>query len=164
MTLCIDVQVAKGLTPTELPDVESFESWVKAALAGAQYACVEGLELSLRIVDEAEIQDLNNRFRGKNKPTNVLSFPFDIPPGLTAEDCPMLGDIVICQSVVEREAIEQAKTQTAHWAHMVIHGCLHLIGYDHIEDDEAEEMENLERRILASLRYPDPYGLLETIP
>jgi len=85
----------------------------------------------------------------------VLSFPFEMPPGIPLE---LLGDLIICVGVVEQEAKEQEKTTEAHWAHMVIHGCLHLLGYDHIKDDEAEEMEALERDLLASLGYPDPYA------
>ena len=94
-------------------------------------------------------------YRGKDKPTNVLSFPFECPPGV--EDFPLLGDLIICRQVVEQEASEQQKTLESHWAHMVIHGSLHLLGYDHIEDDEAEEMEALEKEFMQALNYPDPY-------
>ncbi|MGL5337628.1 MAG: rRNA maturation RNase YbeY, partial [Aeromonas veronii] len=93
-------------------------------------------------------------YRGKDKPTNVLSFPFEAPPGL---ELPLLGDLVICRQVVEREAEEQGKPLMAHWAHMVVHGSLHLLGYDHIEDEEAEEMEALERDIMQELGFADPY-------
>ncbi|MBV1960310.1 MAG: rRNA maturation RNase YbeY [Oleibacter sp.] len=116
-------------------------------------------ELTVRLVSEEESQTLNHEYRGKEKPTNVLSFPFDAPPEVPIE---LLGDLIICIDVVEREADEQNKTTEAHWAHMVVHGCLHLLGYDHIKDDEAEEMEALERTILASLGYSDPY--LEPTP
>ena len=88
------------------------------------------------------------------KPTNVLSFPFEAPPGI---ELPLLGDLIICRQVVEQEAEEQGKTVEAHWAHMVVHGTLHLLGYDHIEDEEAEEMEALEAEIMLALGYPDPY-------
>ena len=110
--------------------------------------------MTVRIVDEAESNELNLTYRGKDKPTNVLSFPFEAPPGL---ELPLLGDLVICRQVVEREAQEQGKPLMAHWAHMVVHGSLHLLGYDHIEDEEAEEMEALERDIMQELGFADPY-------
>ena len=113
-------------------------------------------ELTIRLVDEAEGRELNHTWRQKDYATNVLSFPADIPDGLL--DMPLLGDLVICVPVVEREAREQGKTLEAHWAHLVIHGCLHLLGYDHLEDEEAEEMEALERELLAELGHPDPYA------
>lgn len=105
-------------------------------------------------MDEAESRDLNNTYRGKDKPTNVLSFPFEAPPEV---ELPLLGDLIICRQVVEREAAEQEKTVEEHWAHMVVHGSLHLLGYDHIEDSEAEEMEALETEIMQSMGYADPY-------
>jgi probable rRNA maturation factor len=111
--------------------------------------------VTIRIVDEVESNDLNLTYRGKDKPTNVLSFPFECPPGV--EDFPLLGDLIICRQVVEQEASEQQKTLESHWAHMVIHGSLHLLGYDHIEDDEAEEMEALEKEFMHTLNFPDPY-------
>ena len=111
-------------------------------------------EVTVRIVDEAESNELNLTYRGKDKPTNVLSFPFEAPPGL---ELPLLGDLVICRQVVEREAEEQGKPLMAHWAHMVVHGSLHLLGYDHIDDEEAEEMEQLERDIMQELGFADPY-------
>ena len=111
--------------------------------------------MTIRIVDEAESNDLNLTYRGKDKPTNVLSFPFECPPGV--EDFPLLGDLIICRQVVEQEASEQQKTLESHWAHMVIHGSLHLLGYDHIEDAEAEEMEALEKEFMQALNFPDPY-------
>ena len=113
-------------------------------------------EFAVRIVDAEEGQTLNRDYRNKDYATNVLSFEADIPPGLL--DIPLLGDLVICAPVVEREANEQGKNLQAHWAHLVIHGCLHLQGYDHLEDDEAEAMEALERQLLAQLGYPDPYA------
>ncbi len=116
----------------------------------------EPSELTIRLVDEPEGRELNRDYRGKDYATNVLSFPAEIPEGLL--DIPLLGDLVICVPVVAREAAEQGKALEAHWAHLVIHGCLHLLGYDHLEDEEAEEMEDLERQLLASLGYPDPYA------
>ena len=118
-------------------------------------------ELTIRLVDEAEGRELNSTWRHKDYATNVLSFPADVPEGpdgVPLLDIPLLGDLVICVPVVEREAAEQGKALQAHWAHLVIHGCLHLLGYDHIDDDEAEEMESLERQLLAELGHPDPYA------
>ncbi|MGL4679992.1 MAG: rRNA maturation RNase YbeY, partial [Plesiomonas shigelloides] len=110
---------------------------------------------TIRIVDEEESHHLNLTYRGKDKPTNVLSFPFEAPPGI---ELPLLGDLIICRQVVEAEAVEQQKELSAHWAHMVVHGSLHLLGYDHIEDEEAEEMESLETEIMQEMGYPDPYA------
>lgn len=134
----------------ELPSEAQFECWVSAALSTQ----VDEGELCIRIVTPEESQNLNHTYRGKDKPTNVLSFPFEVP-----EEVPLnlLGDLVICAEVVAKEAIEQEKPLFDHWAHMVVHGCLHLIGFDHINDAEAEEMENLERQILATLDIADPY-------
>jgi probable rRNA maturation factor len=116
-------------------------------------------ELVLRIVDEAESASLNQRFRQREGPTNVLAFPAgDVP--VPDEALPPLGDIVICAPVVAREAEAQSKRLEAHWAHIVIHGCLHLIGYDHIGDTDAAEMETRERELLADLGYSDPYTSL----
>ncbi|KZZ01944.1 rRNA maturation RNase YbeY [Oleibacter sp. HI0075] len=136
-----------------MPTEEQLTLWASTALEGRTE--FEEPELTIRLTDEEESQALNSEYRGKDKPTNVLSFPFEMPPGIPLE---LLGDLVICVGVVEQEAKEQEKTTEAHWAHMVIHGCLHLLGYDHIKDDEAEEMEALERDLLASLGYPDPYA------
>ena len=133
-----------------LPSEADFRRWLEAVLLQFQPES----EVTIRVVDEAESHDLNLTWRGKDKPTNVLSFPFEAPPGI---ELPLLGDLVICRQVVEQEAAEQEKAPEAHWAHMVIHGTLHLLGYDHIEDDEAEEMESLETEIMLALGYPDPY-------
>ncbi len=133
------------------PAESDFRRWCELALRQRS----ADSELTIRLVDEEEGRELNRTWRHKDYPTNVLSFPADVPEGLL--DIPLLGDLVICVPVVEREAIEQGKAADAHWAHLVIHGCLHLLGYDHLEDAEAEEMENLERDLLAELGYPDPY-------
>lgn len=114
----------------------------------------ESSEVTIRIVDEAEMTELNETYRHKSGPTNVLSFPFDAPIELEVK---LLGDIVICASVVNKEAKAQGKSSDAHWAHMVVHGILHLQGYDHIEDDEAEVMEALEINLLQQLGYTNPY-------
>lgn len=133
-----------------VPPAAAFEQWIRAALAGER----EQAEVSLRIVDADEITALNRQYRGKDYATNVLSFPADLPAEL---GLPLLGDIVICAGVVEREAIEQNKPAAAHWAHMIVHGTLHLLGYDHIDDDEAEVMETREIDILQTLDFPNPY-------
>ncbi|RDL43908.1 rRNA maturation RNase YbeY [Marinomonas piezotolerans] len=146
--LDLDLQLACALQ-TELPSETQFHAWCVAALPKD---CE--FEMTIRIVDEAESQALNHEYRGKDKPTNVLSFPFEVPDGI---ELPLLGDLVICRQVVEQEAIEQRKDLSHHWAHMVVHGVLHLCGYDHIKDDDAEEMEALETKILASMSIPDPY-------
>lgn len=133
-----------------LPSETTFQNWLEAFLPQFQSES----EITIRIVDIAESQYLNLTYRGKDKPTNVLSFPFEAPENITL---PLLGDLIICRQVVEKEAIEQQKNQDAHWAHMVIHGCLHLLGYDHLTDFEAEEMETIETEIMQKLGYPDPY-------
>jgi probable rRNA maturation factor len=112
----------------------------------------------VRIVDEQESAELNEQYRHKQGPTNVLSFPFECPPGVELN---LLGDLVICAPVVQREAQQQQKQELAHWAHMVVHGTLHLLGYDHLQQDEAEAMENREIRIMEDLGYSDPYRLNE---
>jgi probable rRNA maturation factor len=148
MELELDIQNASG--DATIPSDAEFETWISAALAGE----LEQAEVSLRIVDSAEITELNHQYRDKNYATNVLSFPADLPEELGLF---LLGDIVICAEVVAREALEQHKTRDAHWAHMVVHGTLHLLGYDHIDDDEAEVMEGREIEILNRLNFPNPY-------
>lgn len=133
-----------------LPTAEQIEQWATAAVQPQS----DEVEMTVRIVDEAESHALNLNYRGKDRPTNVLSFPFECPDEV---ELPLLGDLVICRQVVEREAQEQDKPLMAHWAHMVVHGSLHLLGYDHIEDDEAEEMESLETQIMTGLGFEDPY-------
>ena len=126
-----------------LPLRTDFVRWARAALVG-------GGEITIRLVDADEGQALNNEYRGKNYATNVLSFPYEVEPVTQ-------GDLVICPSVVAREAAEQNKPLDAHYAHLTVHGMLHLQGWDHENDDEAQEMEDEEREILAALGYPDPY-------
>ncbi|NIH15610.1 rRNA maturation RNase YbeY [Serratia symbiotica] len=145
----LDLQIACE-DSNNLPDETAFQRWLRAVLLKFK----EEAEVTVRLVDEAESNELNLTYRGKDKPTNVLSFQFEAPPGIVL---PLLGDLIICQQVVEQEAAEQGKTSEAHWAHMVVHGSLHLLGYDHIEEDAAEEMESLETEIMHGLDYPDPY-------
>ena len=149
----LDLQNALEQQPPGLPAEVEFQHWVEAAINKCA-ADRDGAQLTIRLVDEAEITELNATYRNKDKPTNVLSFPFEAPPGV---DIPLLGDIIICAAVVAREADEQNKPLKAHWAHMVIHGTLHLLGYDHIDDVEAEVMEGLEIALLGDLGYADPY-------
>lgn len=148
--LTLDVQHASSTDEPSLPSDDQLHSWALAALRNS----MPEAELSIRIVNEDESQSLNLQYRGKDKPTNVLSFPCELPESV---ELPLLGDLVICAQVVEREAEQQGKKLFAHWAHMVVHGTLHLLGYDHIEDGEAEEMEALETQIMADLGYPNPY-------
>ncbi|EFU67077.1 rRNA maturation RNase YbeY [Aggregatibacter segnis] len=147
--MIIDLQIACE-QESGLPTAEQIEQWATAAVQPQS----DEVEMTVRIVDEAESHELNLNYRGKDRPTNVLSFPFECPDEV---ELPLLGDLVICRQVVEREAQEQDKPVMAHWAHMVVHGSLHLLGYDHIEDDEAEEMESLEAQIMTGLGFADPY-------
>ena len=148
-SVLVDLQIATE-NIEGLPTEEQIVQWATGAVQP------EGneVEMTVRIVDEAESHELNLTYRGKDRPTNVLSFPFECPDEV---ELPLLGDLVICRQVVEREAAEQEKPLMAHWAHMVVHGCLHLLGYDHLEDDEAEEMESLETQIMQGLGFDDPY-------
>lgn len=148
----LDLQVA-----SDAPDLPAFDDlllWAGTALAGRQVPA----SLTIRLVDDPEIRQLNHDYRGKDAPTNVLSFPFEAPPGIDDPDVQaLLGDLIICAPLVTREAAEQAKPVRHHWAHLVIHGTLHLLGYDHLDPAEADVMEALERRLLAQLDMPDPY-------
>lgn len=144
----IDVQYA--VSADGIPAEESIRQWVEQALP-AEYASAE---LTVRIVDEAEITALNRQYRGKDGPTNVLSFPYEAMAGVDAK---LLGDVVICAPVVTSEAVVQHKLLEAHWAHIVIHGVLHLLGYGHHKEDDANRMETTETGLLAGLGYANPY-------
>jgi len=135
-----------------VPAASQFQRWVAATTASHR----EAAELTVRVVDADESRELNQRYRHKDSPTNVLAFPADVPDFV---DEPALGDLVICRPVVMREAMEQAKSEEAHWAHMVVHGTLHLLGYDHQDDEQARQMEALEVQILGGLGYADPYRI-----
>lgn len=152
----IDVQI--GCDVAGLPQIEQLTLWCNRALNANK----PDAEIALRIVDKIEIQTLNKQFRGKDCPTNVLSFPVELPECLANTELTLqeLGDIIICAEVVAEEALEQNKSAEAHWAHMIVHGTLHLQGYDHVEDDDAEEMEALETQIITALGYPEPYKIL----
>jgi probable rRNA maturation factor len=154
----LEVIVQRAVAGDELPHDEALQQWAQVAFAAAVNKADQAAVMTLRLVAEPEITQLNRDYRHKDKPTNVLSFPFEPPPGMPPEAMMAeLGDVIICAPVVAREAREQGKPLPAHWAHMVIHGTLHLLGYDHISDDQAQEMESLEAQILTKLRYPDPY-------
>ncbi|HET9818328.1 MAG TPA: rRNA maturation RNase YbeY [Rhodanobacteraceae bacterium] len=150
------VHVGYALPRRGIPSPTSFREWVTAALAGAHHR--KPAELSIRIVGALEGRSMNRRYRGKDYATNVLSFPADLPRGITS---PLLGDLVICAPVVLREAREQHKVPRDHYAHLAVHGTLHLLGYDHLNDRDATHMEALETRILAALGIADPYSCLE---
>ncbi len=151
MTMNYQIDIESNSGSQRVPPTGALEGWITAAL---QSQHLEEAEVSLYIVDEKESQELNAQYRGKDKPTNVLSFPADIPEEV---GIPLLGDLVVCAPVVEREAEEQGKSLEAHWAHMLVHGSLHLLGFDHIHDDEAEIMESLETKIVTGLGFPAPY-------
>jgi probable rRNA maturation factor len=147
VNLQIDIQRACSGSAA---DDEDIGNWIAAALAHRRHDA----EVSVRLVTEEEMTRLNQQYRGRDSSTNVLSFPADLPADI---EHPLLGDIVICTAVVAREAAEQGKDEQQHWAHMLVHGCLHLLGYDHIDPEEARLMESLETTILQSLGYPCPY-------
>jgi probable rRNA maturation factor len=146
----IEVEIQNASLGASLPAEERFRQWTHAALRERR----ESAEVLIRLVDEAESTQLNADYRGKNHPTNVLSFPFEVPPDIPNTH---LGDLVICAPLVTREAREQGKDVEAHWAHLTVHGVLHLLGYDHIEDSEAQRMEAEEIRILHGLGFSNPY-------
>ncbi|MBO9874007.1 MULTISPECIES: rRNA maturation RNase YbeY [Xanthomonas] len=151
----LDVGVSYALPRAGLPAATSFRKWVAAALKGR----IREADLAIRLVDDREGRALNQHYRGKDYATNVLSFPAELPEGLPkGVKLPLLGDLVICAPVVAREAAEQDKPLSAHYAHLTVHGVLHLLGWDHEDDKEAEAMEQLEREILADLGVSDPYA------
>ncbi len=147
MNINLDVQ----REVTALPKDEELLAWVNETLTSEQHS---ETELTIRFVDEKESAELNEQYRHKTGSTNVLSFPFEVPDEV---ELSLLGDLVICADVVKRQALEQKKEELAHWAHMVVHGTLHLLGYDHLTDAEADVMETKEIKILSQLGYADPY-------
>ena len=149
----VDVQIATSVSG--IPAVRDIQRWVECAVTAK--VVDPATEVLVRVVDEDEMQTLNRDFRDQDKPTNVLSFPAGDVAGLPTGAEWMLGDIVVCAAVVAREAGEQGKALDDHWGHMLVHGVLHLLGHDHVTEPEAEEMEGLEREILAGLGIADPY-------
>jgi probable rRNA maturation factor len=150
----IDFQLAYDVSQVNsvnVPDERSMKLWTETVLNRLN---ISDREVTIRIVDTDESQSLNNQYRGKNKPTNVLSFPFECPPELELN---LLGDLVICAPIIANEAQQQNKLIMNHYAHIVVHGILHLLGYDHIEDADADKMEGLEIEILEKLSIDDPY-------
>ncbi|WP_455375360.1 rRNA maturation RNase YbeY [Kaarinaea lacus] len=153
----LDFQNAlQNKTDLYVPEDKLLIEWITATLVKADYKKPEAV-ISIRVVDADEIAELNRKYRKIDKPTNVLSFPYEALPGVEVD---LLGDVVICAAVVEAEALEQSKTVEQHWTHIVIHGVLHLLGYDHVEEQQAEKMESLEIDILSNLGIPNPYGEL----
>lgn len=150
--MSIDVDVQYATSAAGMPDVERFTHWVGLVLKGRR----ERAELTIRIVGRAESAALNAQYRHKQGPTNVLSFPFESPPGLPLD---LLGDIVICAELVADEAAAQGKAPESHWAHLTIHGVLHLLGFDHITPAQASEMEGYEIQVMQQLGYENPYEL-----
>jgi probable rRNA maturation factor len=151
MPVTIETSVSKSLEVEEedIPDTSSIQRWAEKACL-----CDDEVITSVQIVSADEMRELNNTWRSSNKPTNVLSFPMQSPEDV---DIKILGDLVLCAEVINTEARQQHKPAQAHWAHMLVHGMLHLQGYDHMEDGEADEMEALEIRILNELGFKNPY-------
>lgn len=145
-----EIEIQAIFKSAEQPAHEQIQSWIDAALTDLE----NDTEIVVRIVDEQESAQLNEQYRHKQGPTNILSFPVEVPEGIELN---LLGDLVICAPVVEREALEQNKILAHHWAHIIVHGVLHLLGYDHIDDDEAEHMESKEIAILEKLKISNPY-------
>ena len=152
--MSVDVQVASDAAG--LPSIDAVRGWVERTVRATDPG--RDAEVSVRIVDEAEMQALNREYRDQDKPTNVLAFPAGDAGFALPGEIPLLGDVVVCAGVVAREADEQGKPLEHHWAHMLVHGTLHLLGHDHVGDEQAEAMEALERRILDEFGIADPYA------
>ena len=164
--MIVDLQIASETKA--LPSLAQLEQWAQLALQTPDAKA----EITIRMVDDAESKELNLQYRGKDQPTNVLSFPFETPefedPKLAAEiahelgPVSYLGDLVVNAPLLAQEAAQQHKNVIDHWAHLIIHGTLHLQGFDHIEDEEAEEMETLEGKLLAAINITNPYVAKES--
>jgi probable rRNA maturation factor len=145
------VEIQRADYSTEMPDVQQIRDWISVVFETLNRV---PLALTIRVVCEEEMTELNRRYRGQDQATNVLSFPFRPLPGICTD---LLGDIVVCGPMLEREAAFQHKQPIGHWAHMIVHGMLHLFGYDHQNNQEAIVMETLETSVLDQLGFPDPY-------
>jgi len=155
MEIILDLQNA--IDSQQVPEKKSIENWISSTLTKIDKQFVQP-EITIRIVSPEESQALNLQYRGKNKPTNVLSFPFEAPEMIPVEEIgELLGDLVICESILLQEAKQQNKSLESHWAHMVVHGVLHLLGFDHVDNKDAEKMEALEVKVLSDLGFKDPY-------
>ena len=152
----LEVSIAEGLEK-HVPTASIMQNWIYAVLAKIGYE--NSAQICVRVVEQQEMIDLNYKFRKVNKATNVLSFPYQALPGV---NIPFLGDLVICADVVSQEAKQQSKTFEQHWAHLLVHGVLHLLGYDHIKETDALKMEKLEIEIMSELGFPNPYGEIYT--
>lgn len=152
MSVLLDLQLA--CQNSDIPTHEQIQMCLDSVL---EHQELGEQEITVRIVDKDESQRLNSEYRDKNKPTNVLSFPFEAPPGIELN---LLGDLVICADIVSQEAQQQNKSALHHWYHMLVHGSLHLMGFDHIKDHEADQMEALEIAILAKIGVDDPYQVI----
>ena len=159
MTASVRVELQRASEVASLPEPSEIRRWIEAAVEASGDGGSRPCDIVVRVVDEQESRDLNYRYRGKDRPTNVLAFPADrgVIPGLRASRRRTLGDLAICGPVVEREAAEQGKAAAAHWGHLLVHGTLHLLGYDHRTQVEARAMERLEAGILAGCGIGDPY-------
>ena len=144
----LDIQIATETS--DYPSEQQFQHWVDTVLTDQN----QDSEIVIRLVDDAESAELNQQYRHKHGPTNILSFPFEAPANIEMD---LLGDLVICTPLIAKEALEQHKVPEHHWAHITIHGLLHLLGYDHIEDADADEMEALEIKFLNMLNIANPY-------
>lgn len=158
MSLALEITISDELEsaastendlPDFVPDPELLQTWADAAYLDAEPAVV-----SVLVTTMTEIRELNKQYRNKDKTTNVLSFPIQSPEEI---DVVLLGDIVLCARVIKQEASQQSKSEESHWAHMIVHSVLHLQGYDHVNDDDAEVMEKLEIKILQQLGFENPY-------
>ncbi len=153
----IDLELQNSIDADDIPSQTQMLEWIKTTLNQTNYPA-EYASLTLRIVSSQESQQLNSEFRGKDSPTNVLSFPFEIPEMIPASEFEgVLGDLAICRNLVIAQAQQQNKMFEHHWAHLIVHGVLHLLGFDHIDDVEAETMEQLEIAILKQFQIADPY-------
>lgn len=149
----LDIQIATEFT--DIPSEQQFQTWMDTVLTEPS----QNSEILIRLVDKAESAELNQQYRHKPGPTNILSFPFEVPDVIESD---LLGDLVICAPLIAEEAQQQQKKPEHHWAHITIHGILHLLGYDHIAEVDAEEMEALEIRFLSTLKIANPYQEVST--